>query len=230
MDSNRKTAIIVGILFLIATVIIIIGGIFSLSIYESDYLTAVSANENQVILGALLEIIATAAIVGIPIAMYPILKKHNEGLALGYVGTRIFEGLIIFLNTIILLSILALSQEFVNTVTPDASYFQTSGTLLLAAREQISILVDFPFPIGAVIFSYLLYKTKLTPRWLAVLGLIGGVLWLATAPLRMFGFNPEPMEFMALPIAAQEMVLAIWLIVKGFNPAVIASKSPQVDS
>jgi len=230
LDSNRKTAIIVGILFLIATVIIIIGGIFSLSIYESDYLTAVSANENQVVLGALLEIIATAAIVGIPIAMYPILKKHNEGLALGYVGTRIFEGLIIFLNTIILLSILALSQEFVNTVTPDASYFQTSGTLLLAAREQISILVDFPFPIGAVIFSYLLYKTKLTPRWLAVLGLIGGVLWLATAPLRMFGFNPEPMEFMALPIAAQEMVLAIWLIVKGFNPAVIASKSPQVDS
>ena len=223
MDSNRKTAIIVGILFLIATVIIIIGGIFSLSIYESDYLTAVSANENQVILGALLEIIATAAIVGIPIAMYPILKKHNEGLALGYVGTRIFEGLIIFLNTIILLSILALSQEFVNTVTPDASYFQTSGTLLLAAREQISILVDFPFPIGAVIFSYLLYKTKLTPRWLAVLGIIGGVLWLATAPLRMFGFNPEPMEFMALPIAAQEMILAIWLIVKGFNSSEITS-------
>jgi len=223
LDSNRKTAIIVGILFLIATVIIIIGGIFSLSIYESDYLTAVSANENQVILGALLEIIATAAIVGIPIAMYPILKKHNEGLALGYVGTRIFEGLIIFLNTIILLSILALSQEFVNTVTPDASYFQTSGTLLLAAREQISILVDFPFPIGAVIFSYLLYKTKLTPRWLAVLGIIGGVLWLATAPLRMFGFNPEPMEFMALPIAAQEMILAIWLIVKGFNSSEITS-------
>ena len=212
-----------GILFLIATVIIIIGGIFSLSIYESDYLTAVSANENQVILGALLEIIATAAIVGIPIAMYPILKKHNEGLALGYVGTRIFEGLIIFLNTIILLSILALSQEFVNTVTPDASYFQTSGTLLLAAREQISILVDFPFPIGAVIFSYLLYKTKLTPRWLAVLGLIGGVLWLATAPLRMFGFNPEPMDFLALPIAAQEMILAVWLIVKGFNSSEITS-------
>ena len=223
MDSDRKTAIIVGVLFLIATVIIIIGGIFSLSIYEPDYLTAVSANENQVILGALLEIIATAAIVGIPIAMFPILKKHNEGLALGYVGTRIFEGLTIFLNTIILLSILSLSQEFVNTVTPDASYFQTSGALLLAAREWISILVDFSFPIGAVIFSYLLYQTKLTPRWLAVLGLIGGALWLTTAPLRMFGFNPEPMDFLALPIAAQEMILAVWLIIKGFNSSEITS-------
>ena len=223
MDSNRKTAIIVGVLFLIATVIIIIGGIFSLSIYESDYLTAVSANENQVIFGALLEIIAAAAIVGIPIAMFPILKKHSEGLALGYVGTRIFEGLTIFLNTIILLSILALSQEFVNTVTPDASYFQTSGALLLAVREQISILVDFPFPLGAMIFSYLLYQTKLTPRWLAALGLIGGALWLATVPVRMFGLSPPSIEILALPIAAQEMILAVWLIVKGFNSSAIVS-------
>ena len=227
MDSNRKTAIIVGVLFLIATVIIIIGGIFSLSIYEPDYLTAVSANENQVIFGALLEMIATAAIVGIPIAMFPILKKHNEGLALGYVGTRIFEGLAIFLNTIILLSILALSQEFVNTVTPDASYFQTSGALLLAVRERISILVDFPFPLGAVIFNYLLYQTKLTPRWLAVLGLIGGALWLATAPLRMFGFSPPSMEFLAAPIAVQEMILAVWLIVKGFNSSDISFQSTK---
>jgi hypothetical protein len=223
LDSNRKTAIIVGVLFLIATIIIIIGGVFSLSVYEPDYLTAVSENENQVVLGALLEITAAAAIVGIPIALFSILKKYNEGLALGYVGARIFEGLTIFLNTIVLLSILALSQEFVNTVTPDASYFQTVGALLLASRERIGILVDFPFNLGAVIFNYLLYKTKLTPRWLAALGLIGGALLFATAPLRMFGFNPEPMDFLALPIAAQEMILAIWLIVKGFNPSAIAS-------
>ena len=217
MNSLRKTAIIVGLLFLIATIIIIIGGIFSISIYEPDYLTAVSVNENQVIFGALLEIIAAAAIIGIPIAMYPIFKKYDESLALGYVGIRIFEGLIIFLNTIILLSILALSQEYINTSTPDVSYFQTSGALLLELRLTLGILVDFPFPLGAVIFNYLLYKTKLTPRWLAFLGLIGGVLWFATAPLRMFGFNPEPMEFLALPIVAQEMILAVWLIVKGFN-------------
>jgi hypothetical protein len=223
MDSYRKTAIIVGILFLIATIIIIIGGIFSLSIHEPDYLTAVSGNENQVVLGALLEIMAAAAIVGIPIAMYPILKKYNEGLAMGYVGTRIFEGLTIFLNTIVLLAILSLSKEFVNTATPDVSYFQTSGSLLLSLRDTIGVLVDFPFPLGAVIFNYLLYKTKLTPRWLAILGAIGGALWFATAPLRMFGFNPEPMEFLALPIAAQEMVLAIWLIVKGFNESSIDS-------
>ena len=220
MDSTRKTAIIVGILFLIATVILIVGGIFSLSIYEPDYLTTVSENENQVILGALLEIVAAAAVVGIPIAMFPILKKYNEGLALGYVGTRIFEGLTIFLNTIILLALLSLSNQFVNTSTSDISYFESTGALLLGIREWGSLLVDFSFPIGAVVFNYLLYKTKLTPKWIAILGLVGGTLWLATTPVRMYGFNPEWIDFLAAPIAFQEMILALWLIVKGFSTSV----------
>jgi len=220
MDSTRKTAIIVGILFLIATIILIVGGIFSLSIYETEYLTTVSENKNQVILGALLEIVAAAAVVGIPIAMFPILKKYNEGLALGYVGTRIFEGLTIFLNTIILLALLSLSNQFVNASTPDVSYFETTGALLLGIREWGSLLVDFSFPIGAVVFNYLLYKTKLTPKGIAILGLVGGALWLATTPVRMYGFNPEWIDFLAAPIAFQEMILALWLIVKGFNTSV----------
>ena len=223
MDSTRKTAIIVGILFLIATVILIVGGIFSLSIYEPDYLTTVSENENQVILGALLEIVAAAAVVGIPIAMFPILKKYNEGLALGYVGTRIFEGLTIFLNTIILLALLSLSNQFVNSSIPVVSYFETTGALLLGIREWGSLLVDFSFPIGAVIFNYLLVKTKLTPKWIAILGLVGAALWLATTPVRMYGFSPEWMDFLAAPIAFQEMILAVWLIVKGFNTSVVES-------
>ena len=224
MDSIRKSSIIVGVLFLIATIIIIIGGVFSFSIYESDYLIAVASNENQVIFGALLEIVATAAIVGIPIAMFPLLKKYNESLALGYVAIRIFEGLTIFLNTIVLLSILALSQEFVNSLSPDVLYFQTTGNLLLTTREQISVLVDFSFPIGALVFNYLLYKTKLIPRWISSLGLLGGTLWLITVPFRFFGVNFEQMDFLALPIAAQEMILAIWLIIKGFNSPKIVSE------
>jgi hypothetical protein len=217
MDSNRKTAIIVGVLFLIATVVLIVGGIFSLGIHESDYLTEVATNESQIITGAILEIVSAAAIVGIPIAMFPLLKEYSEGLALGYVATRIFEALTIFLNTIVLLVILSLSQEFVNAGAPDVSYFQTSGALLLTTRNWLSLLVDFPFPLGAVIFNYMLYKTKLTPRWMAVLGIIGAAVWLTTTPLRMFGFSHEAMEFLAAPIAVQEMILAVWLIAKGFN-------------
>ena len=227
MDSHRKTAIIVGVLFLIATLVLVVGGVFSLCIYEQDYLTLVSVNQNQVIAGALLEIISAAAIVGIPIAMFPLLKKHSEGLALGYVGTRIFEGLTIFINTIVLLAILSLSQEFVTASAPNVAVFQTLGALLLSVREWGSVLVDFSFPLGAVIFNYLLYKTKLTPRWLSLLGLIGGVLWFVTAPLRLFGFSPSSIEFLAAPIAVQEMILAVWLIVKGFNQSALDSYSAK---
>jgi hypothetical protein len=218
MNSERKTAIIVGILFLIATVILIIGGIFSLCIYEEDYLTVVFANENQIIFGAILEIVSAAAIVGIPIAMFPLLKKHSETLALSYVATRIFEGLTIFLNTIVLLAILSLSKEFAaSTAGSEVFFYPASGAILLAIREWGGLLVDVSFPLGAVIFNYLLLKTNLSPRWLALLGLVGGALWFATTPVRMFGFSPEWMEFLAAPIAFQEMILAAWFIIKGFN-------------
>jgi len=221
MNSNRKTAIIVGVLFIIASVTSVASFFFFESIYDSDYLTVVSANENQVLIGVLLMLTATASIVGIPIAIYPILKKHNESLALGYVGARIFEGFFFAFNIITLLSILSLSHEFVNAVAPNASYFQTSGTLLLAEFEWNSILLDFPFALSALIFNYLLYKSKLIPRWLSGWGFIGGVLWLPGVLIGMFGLMDA--TFLAAPLGLQEMALAVWLIVKGFNSSAIAS-------
>jgi uncharacterized membrane protein len=223
MDSNRKTAIIVGVLFIIATVAPITSVVFTGPIYDANYLTAVSANENQVLTGVLLLLTMTAAIVLIPIMMFPILRKYNEGLALGYVGARIFEGFFSAVNVLSILSLLSLSREFVKAEAPVASYFQTSGALLLAGFDWGGILLDFPFTIGALVFNYLLYKSKLIPRWLSVLGLIGAALWLSTVPLRMFGLFPSSLEILALPIAAQEMIFAAWLIAKGFNSPEIAS-------
>ena len=221
LNSYRNLAKIVGILFIIATVVIIISGFFSQSITNTDYLTSVAANEDSVITGALLEIASAAAIVGIPIALFPVLKKHNEGLALGYVGARLFEGFFLVASTIVLLLLLSLSQAFVNAPTASAASFQTAGTLLLSAREWSSVLLDFPFTIGAIILNYIFYKTLLVPRWASVWGIIGATLWLVIVPLRLFGLNPPMIEILALPIAAQEMALAGWLIVKGFNMTVI---------
>jgi uncharacterized membrane protein len=223
LDSNRKTAIVVGVLFIIATAAPITSAFFTGSIYDANYLTAVSANKTQVLTGVLLLLTMTAAIVLIPIMMFPILKKYNEGLALGYVGARIFEGFFSAVNVLSILSILSLSREFVNAASPVTSYFQTSGALLLAGFDWGSVLLDFPFTIGALVFNYLLYKSKLIPRWLSVIGLIGAALWLSTVPLRMFSLFPSSLEILALPIAAQEMIFAAWLIAKGFNSSAIAS-------
>ena len=120
MNSYRKTAIIVGILFITALVSSMLSGVFTGSIGDPDYLTAVSANENRVLIGVLFQLILTASVVAIPIMMFPILKKHNESLALGYVVARIFEGFFDAVIAISMLLLLTLSREFVKAGTPTA--------------------------------------------------------------------------------------------------------------
>jgi len=223
MNSSRKTAIIVGVLFIAATVASVLGGLLIESIIDApDDLVNVSENENQVIIGVLLELTWAASAVGITVLMFPILKKHNESLALGYVGARIFEGFIATVGAISGLLLITLSQEFVNALAPDAAYFQALSTLLLAARDWAWWIGPMiVFALSALMFNYLLYQSKLIPRWLSVWGLIGATLLLAEGLLGMFDLTIS--TFLAAPIAVQEMVLAAWLIVKGFNSSAIAS-------
>jgi len=224
MDSTRKTAIIVGVLFITALVSSMLSGVFSGSINDPDYLTAVSANENQVLVGVLFQLSLTASVVAIPIMMFPILKKQNESLALGYVGARIFEGFFDAVIAISLVLILTLSRKFVEAGAPDASYFQTSGALLLAVKDWSSVPENFPYGLGALILNYMFYQSKLIPRWLSGWGLVGGTLMLAMGLLRMFGYS---VTFLALPILLNEMVLAVWLLAKGFNSSAIAFESAK---
>ena len=229
MNSNKKTARIVGVLFIIGTVAGILSVVFSGSILDApDYLIKVSANESQVIIGALFVLIMAFACTGIAIWLYPVIRKHNEALALGSVGFRLIEGVFHLVGVIGLLSLLTLSQEYVKAGAPDASYFQTSGTLLLAARDWAGVLGSFAFILGALMYYYVFYQSKLIPRWLSVWGLIGVPFWIAEILLSMFGFV-DPFSttviLLDLPIAVNEMVLAVWLIVKGFNPSAIASES-----
>ena len=230
MNSNRKTAIIVGALFITATVAYSLGVIYLDPIIGgSDYLTKASENENQVILGAFLVLIDSVAVAGIGIVIYPILKKHNEALALGYAGARIVEGVLFIVNIITILTLLTLSQEFVKAGAPDASYYQTLGTLLLSAGNWAYLLgLGLAFAISALILNFVLYQSKLIPRWLSGWGLVGAALVFANYLLESFSINP--VEILFLPIAVQEMVFAVWLIVKGFNSSAINSGSVKTDT
>jgi hypothetical protein len=225
MDSTRKTAIITGVLFITALVSSMLSGVFTGSIEDPDYLTAVYANENQVLIGVLFQITLTASVVAIPIVMFPILKKQNESLALGYVGARIFEGFFDVVIAMSMLLILTLSRAYVGAGAPDVSYFQPAGALLHAVIDWSSVLENFPFCLGALIFYYLLYRSKLIPRWLSGWGLLGAALFLATVPFRMFDLVPPSTLVLIVPLILNELVLAIWLIVKGFNPSAIALES-----
>jgi hypothetical protein len=229
MNSNRKTARIVGVLFITAMVA---GGLryFLLGpiLDAPDYLIRVSANESRVIIGVLFYYIMAVAIAGIAIAIYPILRKHNEALALGYVGARIIECVLFIVGILTTLTLLALSQAFVKAGAPDTSYFQTIGDLLLAVRYwAYNGLWAITLSLGALMFYYLLYQSKLIPRWLSVWGFIGAILFPA-AWLSLFGPTNSPA--FVLPLVLQEVVLAVWLIVKGFNPSAIDSGSARTDT
>ena len=226
MDTNRKTAIIVGVLFIIGTVAGILCLPFLGSVNAPDYLIKVAQNENQVMIGALLVLIMAFACAGIAIWLYPVLKKHNEALALGSVGFRIIEGVFDIVGVISLLLLLTLSQEFVKAGAPDSSYFQTLGTLLLGAHDSISNISLIPFCLGALMYYYIFYQSKLIPRWLSGWGLLAIIMNLTSALLVLFaliGPFSTVQVVLSLPIFLQEMVLAVWLIVKGFNPSPIAS-------
>jgi hypothetical protein len=233
MDYYRKIAISAGILFIIATGADILSSPFIAPITSTNYLVSVSENRGLVGTGALLLFIGGAAATGIAISLYPVLKKFNGGLALGAVGFRTFEGVLRFVSVCTLLSLITLSQQFVKAGAPDSSYFQTLGVLLYAGYRWVgNVGALLAFSIGCLLYYIIFYRTKLVPRWLSVWGLVAAILAMLSCVLAMVGliapFGTEQIV-LALPMLPQEMVLAVWLIVKGFNPSVIASKSPHVE-
>jgi hypothetical protein len=216
--SNKKTARIVAILIILAIASSLVSGSFLESLHTPDYLTEASANKPQVFIGVLLLLTLTVSVVSIPIVMFPIFKKYNERLALGYIGARIFEGISDTILAICSLLVLILSQEFVQAGSIMSSNFQASGALILTFYDWIGILENIPYCLGILMFSYLLYQSKLVPRWLAIWGFVGGALLLTRVPINMFIFyNPVSTAILAIPIILNELVLAGWLLVKGFK-------------
>jgi hypothetical protein len=228
MDSSKMTARIVGALFLTAMVTSLLGGGLLESILNApDYLITVSANTTQVLIGMFLELINGIAVVGIGVMMFTILKQHSESIALGYVGFRIIESVFLIVAAIIPLLLMTLSQEYLNAGASDASYFQTLATLFIAARADVAgLLIPIFFSLGALLFYYLLYQSKLIPRFISVWGFIGVALILT---LNLIEIDFSIGMILALPIILNEIFLGIWLIVKGFNPSAIVSGSAKVD-
>ncbi|NOU47162.1 MAG: DUF4386 domain-containing protein [Bacteroidales bacterium] len=226
MNSNRKKTIIVGVLFIIG----IVAGILSIDpvIDSSDYLVKASANANQVITRALLQFLIAVAYASIPIILYPILRKHNKDLALGFLVFRIIAVVYIFFGWTSILLLLAISQEFVKAGTPDPSYFQTIGELGRIGRDMMNhVAMPLVLSVGNIMFYSLLYKTKLVPQWLSGWGLIatvmGSILGSLLVMFQIIGIITPEYIFLTLPTALLEIVLAIWFIAKGFDSKVMDS-------
>jgi len=232
VNSHRKTAVIVGILFIIGTVAGVLSGVlFTLPILGApDTLAEIYANETQWIMGALMVLIMGLPLAMVPVLLFPILKKHNEALALGAVVFRGALEAVCYMAIVgIWLSLIMLSQEYIKAGAPDASYFQTLGTLLLGSVYWSEHLLAIVFSIGALMIYYLFYVSRLIPRWLSIWGLVGATIYLAAPLLNMFDPQHPPLSIEAgvgllmAPLALQEMIFALWLIVKGFNRSAFAT-------
>ena len=230
MNTHRKTAIVVGVLFIIATAFLFIGqSVYQPILDSSEYLEIAYPQRITVSIGILLEFACVIAIPLIPVFMFPVLRKHSETLAIGYVGIRIIEGVVFLIVAVIgLLSLLALSQEFVEVGAAGGAHFQTIGALLLSAHDWAYVIGgQVVFSVSALILNYVLFQSRLVPRFISVWGLIGAVLILAGGISAMFDLFAEASVLetvIFLPIAVQEMVLAVWLIAKGFNLQILASR------
>lgn len=233
MNTYRKTAISVAVLFLIALVFdLVASSIYQPILNAPDYLVKVYPNKTSVAIGILLDITCAPAMILIPIVLFPLFKVFNERIALGYIVFRLVEGILFIFLAINSLSLISLSQDYINSGAPADSFFQILGNSIHARIEWATLLYIIVYSLGALLFYYLLFTSQLIPRWLSGWGLFAVVLLLTGALLHMFGmFGTLPlmkvMPFFAPPIGLQEIVMSIWLIVKGFSPSEIASQSDK---
>jgi hypothetical protein len=224
VNTSKTTARIVGALFLIAMVTSLVGGIWLESITGApDYLVEVSAQKTQVLVGVLLELVNCVAVVGIAAALFPLMKKHNEALAAGYLGTRVIEAVILSVAAVGPLLIVTLSQEYVAAGTADAASFQTAGALVVAARGHLaSLLTPIFFSLAALLLYYFLYRSRLVPRFISIWGFIAIAALFTWNMLEAFGISISAGMVFALPMILNEIFLGIWLLAKGFSSPALA--------
>jgi hypothetical protein len=228
MHSYRRHAVATGVLFILATVAPIIGlAVMRPVLADPVDLALIAANPTPVLIGALLQFIGYAACPAIALALYPVLRHHGEGLALGSVVFRTIEATFYLVSLLGLLMLVTLAHAAVDPGAPDAASIQQAAVLIVAGRVWPGFVVAvLAFGIGALLYGWLLYRTALVPRWLAGWGMVGAVLAMTAAGLVMLGVTAPmstPHLVLNLPIFAQEMVLAAWLIARGFSRSTVAA-------
>ena len=216
MSADRKAAVWIGVLYIIGTVALVLSAVVTGGVLAGPaYLAQVAAQPNQVAIGALLVLLAGFALAMVPVVFWPIGRRYNETLAMGYVVFRgAIETVLYIVGALGWLLLIALSTQ------PDA------GPLAGFVRTTVAVtwdqLLAIPFALGALMFYVLLYQSRLVPRWLSAWGLVGAVLYIVPPLGSMFGLS---LGVLMAPLAVQEMVMAVWLIARGFNPAALAAES-----
>jgi hypothetical protein len=226
MTSTRKTALVAGVFYLITFI-----SIPTLTLYRpvknhADWILG-SGGHTGVLVGGLLEVIVALACIGTAVTLYPVVKRQNEGFALGFVTTRVLEAGMIFTGVISLLSLVTLRQDLGGAAGANAAALVTTGASHAAVYNWTFLLGQTLMPgFNALLLGSLMYRSRLVPRVIPVIGLIGAPLLIAAVFATMFAQHSTLTGLAVLPVipvAAWELSLGVWLVVKGFKPSPITA-------
>jgi Domain of unknown function (DUF4386) len=220
MASSRRISLAAGVLYLLTFVSIPIGFLYSAVLNDPNYIVG-SGPDTPVIIGGILEIIVALSGIGTAVVLYPVLKRQNEGIALGLIGSRVLEASTIFADVVCLMAIVTLRRAGVGAEA------LVTGKVLVALYGLFRLGQNLMPAVNDLLLGSLLYQSRLVPRVLPVLGFIGAPLLIANTIVFMFGITSGPLYVLTgigvLPIALFEFSLGVWFVVKGFNPSAIAS-------
>ena len=228
MNTYRTTARIVGAMYLAGFVVGIGGLVLIQSILGApDHLATLPANSMLLAIGAVLWLMAAAWDTAHGVLLFPILKRHNERIAVGYLGFRIMDALFIAIMVLFILIQIPIGSEYLRAGASDASYLQALSTVFMQAQLDAYNIAMTTLGISGLILCYSLYRTKLIPRLLAVWGLVGYATILCGSVLEVLGFNLLTIH--AIPGGLWEVFIGVWLIAKGFNSSAFVSDFDKTD-
>jgi len=226
MDPLRRTAFLAGALYLI-TFIASIPAVFLLDPVLSDpnYIVGPGA-DTRVLFGGLLDIINALACIGTAIVLFPVVKRQNVAAALGFVASRMLEAAIIFTGVVSLLAVVTLRQDMAGTPGADADSLVAVGAALVAVRDWTFLFGPGLAVANALLLGSLMYRSRLVPRVIPLMGLIGAPLLLIANTATMFGVNDQLSVWSALALPGiffWELSLGLYLVIKGFKPSPITA-------
>lgn len=226
VGSFRKIALAAGVLYLLTFVSIPTLSLYA-PVHDPNYITG-PGPDTPAILGGVLEIIMALACIGTAVTLFPVLKRQNEAVALGFVAARVLEAGTIFADVVCLLAVVSLRQAGAGAGA------LVTGRALVSLHDWFRLGQNLMPAVNDLLLGYLLYRSRLVPRVLPVLGFIGAPLLIANTIVLMFGVSSGPLYALTgigvLPIALFEFLLGVWLTVKGFSPSAITSLSETMET
>jgi len=219
MSAPRKAALAAG-LFYIGTFVFSIPalGLYDGVLNDPDFVLG-AGRDQRVLWGGLIEILTALLCIGTAVAVYPVIKRHGPGRAVGFVASRTLEAAMIFAGVLAVLGVYTLRQDFAGTA--DAAALTTSAGALVAVKDWSFLLGPGIMPaVNALCFATIMYQSRLVPRWIPTVGLIGAPLLLASSTASLFGALDQvsvPAMLTALPIATWELSVGVYMIVRGFR-------------